>query len=230
MSSSGAAVTSWPPIIAARWTLSPALALWFKVSTSIHERSIIKEQKVAKTERRTTMMKICSILYAVVIFSLITGFFTAQGSALMIEMSIEELTYEADAILTGRVKDMESRWNEEKTLIYTYVTVSVTEYIEMIPEIEELKEVIVKVRGGEVGDIGVKVSDTPEFMRGEEVFLFLRRDRIEKLPIFRVAGLFQGKYTIEEGKVKNKLLEWEIPLNIFIGQIEEIMKKAEGRQ
>ncbi|TET48271.1 hypothetical protein E3J59_00855 [Candidatus Aerophobetes bacterium] len=92
---------------------------------------------------------------------------------------------------------------------------------------KEVKEITVKVPGGEVGGIGLKVSDTPEFRKGEEVFLFLR---IEKLPIFKVAGLFQGKYTIEGGKAKNKVMEQEIPWDIFIDQIEEIMKKAEGNQ
>jgi len=164
---------------------------------------------------------------SVIIFSLITGFFTIQGSTLVVKKTVEELTYEADFILIGKVKDMESRWNKEKTLIYTYVTVSVTKYIKRILEMEEPKEITVKIPGGEVGDIALKVSDTPEFMEGEEVFLFLR---LEELPIFRVAGLFQGKYTIEEGRVKNKVLEREIPLDSFINQIEKVMKKAKGSE
>ena len=171
------------------------------------------------------MKKICFILSSVAIFSLAAGFFPTQGAALVVKKSIEELTHEADSILVGEVKSMESRWNKERTLIYTYITISVRKYTKALPNIKEVKEITVKVPGGEVGDIGLKVSDTPEFREGEEVFLFLR---IEKLPIFRVAGLFQGKYTIEEGKVKNKVLEREIPLNSFIGQIEEIMKKAKG--
>lgn len=169
---------------------------------------------------------LCSVC-SVVIFSLIIGFFATQVSALVIKKSIQELTYEADFILIGKVKDMESRWNKEKTLIYTYVTVSVTKYIKKILEIGEPKEITVKVLGGEVDDIALKVSDTPEFMEGEEVFLFLR---IEELPIFKVAGLFQGKYTIEDGKVKNKVLEQEMSLDSFIGQIEKIMKKAKGSE
>ena len=173
------------------------------------------------------MKKICFILCGVVIFFLTTGFFVTQGSALVIKKSVEELTHEADSVLIGKVKDIESQWNKEKTLIYTYVTVSVTEYVKSILEIGEPKEITVKVPGGEVGDIALKVSDTPEFREGEEVFLFLR---IEKLPIFRVAGLFQGKYTIREGKVINKILEWEIPLESFIGQIQEIMKKVKGSE
>ena len=173
------------------------------------------------------MKKIYFILWGVVIFSLATGFLTTQGSTLMIEKSIEELTYEADFILTGKVQDMESRWNEEKTLIYTYVSVSVTKYIKRILEMEEPKEITVKIPGGQVGDIALKVSDTPEFIKGEEVFLFLR---LKELPIFRVAGLFQGKYTIENGKAKNKILKQEIPLDNFIHEIEQIMKRAKGSQ
>ncbi len=173
------------------------------------------------------MKKICFILSSVIIFSLGTGFFTNQADALMVRKSIEELTYEADSILIGEVKRIESRWNKDRTLIYTYITISVRKYTKALPSMKEVKEITVKVPGGEVGGIGLKVSDTPEFRKGEEVFLFLR---IEKLPIFKVAGLFQGKYTIEGGKAKNKVMEQEIPWDIFIDQIEEIMKKAEGNQ
>ncbi len=173
------------------------------------------------------MKKIFFILSSMVIFSLAAGFFTNQADALVVKKSIEELTYEANVILAGEVKSMESRWNTERTLIYTYVTISVREYTKALPGMREVKEITVKVPGGEVGDIGLKVSDTPEFREGEEVFLFLR---VEELPIFRVAGLFQGKYTIEGGKAKNKVIEQEIPWDIFIDQIEEIMKKAEGNQ
>ncbi len=167
------------------------------------------------------MKKICFILSSVVIFSLGIGFFTNQADALMVRKSIEELTYEADSILIGKVKSMESRWNKDRTLIYTYIIISVREYTKALPNMKEVKEITIKVPGGEVGGIGLKVSDTPEFRKGEEVFLFLR---IEKLPIFKVAGLFQGKYTIEDGKVKNKVLEQEILLDSLISQIREIMQ------
>ncbi|KKK86190.1 hypothetical protein LCGC14_2765700, partial [marine sediment metagenome] len=90
-----------------------------------------------------------------------------------------------------------------------------------------VQEIIVKVRGGEVGDIGLKVSDTPQFREGEEVFLFLR---MEKLPLFSVVGLFQGKYTIEEGRVKNRIMGLEVPLDSFISQIKGILEKTKGSQ
>jgi len=173
------------------------------------------------------MMKIYSILHSVLVFLLLTGFLASQTSALMVRKSIEELTSEADSILIGKVKKIESQWNEEKTLIYTYVTISVKQHTKTLSGVGEVQEIIVKVRGGEVGGIGLKVSDTPQFREGEEVFLFLR---MEKLPLFSVAGLFQGKYTIEEGRVKNRILGLEVPLDSFISQIKGILEKTKGSQ
>ena len=171
------------------------------------------------------MIKIYSILHSVLIFLLLTGFLAPQASALMVRKSIEELTSQADSILIGKVKEMESRWNEERTLIYTYVTISVSQYTKTLSGVGEVQEIMVKVPGGEVGDIGLKVSDTPQFREGEEVFLFLRR---EKLPLFSVTGLFQGKYTIEENRVKNRILGLDVLLDSFISQIEGILEKAKG--
>ena len=173
------------------------------------------------------MMKIYSILHSVLIFLLLTGFLAPQASALMVRKSIEELTSQADSILIGKVKKIESQWNEEKTLIYTYVTISVKQHTKTLSGVGEVQEIIVKVPGGEVGNIGLKVSDTPQFREGEEVFLFLRR---EKLPLFSVTGLFQGKYTIEENRVKNRILGLEVPLDSFISQIKGILEKAKRSQ
>ena len=173
------------------------------------------------------MMKIYSILHSVLIFLLLTGFLAPQASALMVRKSIKELTSQADSILIGKVKEMESRWNEERTLIYTYVTISVSQYTKTLSGVGEVQEIMVKVPGGEVGDIGLKVSDTPQFREGEEVFLFLK---MEKLPFFSVAGLFQGKYTIEENRVKNRILGLDVLLDSFISQIEGILEKAKRSQ
>lgn len=173
------------------------------------------------------MIRIYSVLHSAIIFLLLTGLFTPQTSALMVEKSVEELTFEADSILIGKVEKIESRWNEERTLIYTYVTISVKQYAKAISSQEQVKEIIVKVRGGEVGDIGLKVSDTPEFRVGEEVFLFLR---MEDMPLFSVTGLFQGKYTIEDGVARNRMQGVEIPLDSFISQIRGNLEKVKGSE
>ena len=173
------------------------------------------------------MIKIYSILNSVLIFLLLTEFSAPQASALMVRKSIEELTSEADSILIGKVKKIESQWNEEGTLIYTYVTIFVGQYVKALSGQGQIEEIMVKVRGGEVGDIGLKVSDTPQFRQGEEVFLFLR---MEKLPLFSVTGLFQGKYTIEDGRARNNILGVEIPLDSLISQIKESLERAKGSE
>ncbi len=173
------------------------------------------------------MIRIYSVLHSAIIFLLLTVLFTPQISALMLRKSIEELTSQADSILIGKVEKIESRWNEEKTLIYTYVTISVSQYTKALSSANQFEEIIVKVRGGEVGDIGLRVSDTPEFRVGEEVFLFLKR---EEVSTFLVAGLFQGKYTIEDGIARNRILGVEIPLDSFISQIKNSMERAAGSE
>ncbi len=173
------------------------------------------------------MIKVYSILRSLPILVLLTGLFVSQAHALMVRKSIEELTFEADSILIGKVKKIESRWNEERTLIHTYVTISVSQHLKALSGQGKIEEIIVKVRGGEVGDIGLRVSDTPQFREGEEVFLFLRT---EKPPLFSVAGLFQGKYTIEDGRARNRILGIESPLDSFINQIKGNLEETKGSQ
>ena len=178
------------------------------------------------------MKKVSLSILGAVLVGMVFLFGTAilpgfKAVALVVEKDVEQLTREADLILTGKVKSIESRWNEERTLIYTYVTISVKQYAKAISSQEQVREIVVRVRGGEVGDIGLRVSDTPQFREGEEVFLFLRS---EEVPLFSVAGLFQGKYTIEEGRVKNRILGLEVPLDSFISQIKGILEKVKRSQ
>lgn len=179
------------------------------------------------------MTKIYSILNNVLIFLLLTGFFASQASALVVEKDVEQLTQEADLILTGKVKSMRSDWNEERSLIYTYVTISVSGYIKnnLTPEESEEnreQEIVVRILGGEVDGLRLMVSDTPEFEEGEEVFLFLR-SRMDGTTFLKVAGLFQGKYTVENGTAKNKVLELEIPVEQFVSHVREVVNEQRSR-
>ncbi len=118
---------------------------------------------------------------------------------------------------------MESEWNEDRTLIYTYVTILVGDYVKGDSNIAQSKEIIVEIRGGEVGDMGLRVSDTPQFRQGEDVFLFLRQERPT---IFKVVGRFQGKYTVQGERAINIALGREIALENFTREIRKIMKES----
>lgn len=185
-----------------------------------------------------TMKKISfAILGAVLITAVVffvSGLFSgSRALALVVQKDVEQLTHEADLILIGKVKSMRSQWNSERTLIYTYVTVSISEYVKKRSQVhwwdESMeKEVVVRILGGEVDSLRLMVSGTPEFGEGEEVFLFLRR-RMDGEPFLKVAGLFQGKYTVENGTAKNKVLGLEIPIEQFTSHVREMVNEQGSR-
>jgi len=82
------------------------------------------------------------------------------------------LTEKASHIIIGDVKAIESRWNEDETLIYTYITISI---LDCLKESIENQEITIKKLGGEIGEIGLFVSNVPSLIEGEKVKLFLKR-------------------------------------------------------
>ncbi|MGB9599336.1 MAG: hypothetical protein ACPL7I_02190 [Myxococcota bacterium] len=113
----------------------------------------------------------------------------------LVYMEPEDLVNKSEVIIRGTVRDVEARYNEERTKIFTYTMIDVKETIKgKTPPI-----VTVRTFGGRVGDINMKVPGMPEFKKGEEVFLFLKKNE----DFYHVSGMIQGKYTIikdESGK------------------------------
>ena len=80
-----------------------------------------------------------------------------------------------------------------------------------------------------MGDLRLTVSDTTEFKEGEEVFLFLRKGNDLKASL-NVVGLSQGKYTVEDGMIKNKVLGLQISLEEFTSHIMAMVNEEENNQ
>ncbi len=177
---------------------------------------------------------------------------TVPCFSLMLKLSLEELTSNADLIAAGKVVEKECMWGERGKWIYTYVTLAVDEYIKGEGE----EQVIVKHLGGEVGKRGLIVGNMPSFGKDEEVLIFLRKseDRLTTSDVggrtgtvYEVSGLAQGKYQIltdENGKkiVRNnfsnlfiqdadgmKIIHEEVlsgkALSEFILEIEEALEE-----
>jgi hypothetical protein len=140
---------------------------------------------------------------------------TVPAFPLMLRLSLQELTGNAEIIAAGKVVERECRWGERGKWIYSYVTVSVDEYIKGSGD----EQVVVRHLGGEVGEKGLIVGNMPRFSEGEEVLVFLRgaKQSLQLQPgreqeagdnltaldmqegnggIYRVSGLAQGKYEI----------------------------------
>ena len=106
---------------------------------------------------------------------------------------IKELTRNADIILTGKVSQKTSSWNENKTRIFTRTKLQVGEFLK-----GSKKGVSVEVvyPGGEVGDVGEIYSHMPKFDKNEEVLVFLKKD--VKKNAYRVLNGEKGKISVSE--------------------------------
>lgn len=113
----------------------------------------------------------------------------------LVYLETEDLVKRSEAIIRGKVRDIESRYNEERTKIFTYTIVEVSETIKgNVPPV-----ITIETYGGRVGDINMKVPGMPEFTKGEEVLLFLKKSE----NLWHITGMIQGKFRIErdeEGK------------------------------
>ena len=132
--------------------------------------------------------KVC-LIFTCALFILMVLQGSENAYALLVKMSLEELSSKADSIIVGQVTDMRSQWEDRN--IFTYVTLSVEQYIKGAGD----SQVTIKTLGGTVGNLGQRVSDTPSFHIDERAVLFLRDE------FFRVVGWRQGKFSIIDGEV-----------------------------
>jgi len=102
----------------------------------------------------------------------------------------------SEKILRGRVVDLKSEWNQEKTLIYTLVKIRVDEYIKG----RGLNAVVLKVPGGTVEGQTHAVSDTPQFSPGNDYVVFLESSG-------QVTGGPDGVYLLD-GEDGDRFLRW----------------------
>lgn len=139
-----------------------------------------------------------------------------QGSAfaLVEELTLDELTAEADSIIVGEVTDITS-YQEGEGNIYTLVTLSVEHTIKG----ESEGEVAIKLPGGEVDGIGLWVADAPIFQLGERTIVFLE----EVDSAFEVCGWHQGKFTVQD----DRIVETNQSLTSFMADISQAME-AQG--
>ena len=126
------------------------------------------------------------LIYMLMIFSVLLTISIAKNET----SRLAKLSKGADIIVTGKVMEKKSSWNENKTRIYTRATLKVDEFIKGKGN---GNSVDILYPGGEVDDVGEIYTHMPTFEQDEEVLVFLKKD--DKQNNYRV---FQG----EEGKIK----------------------------
>ena len=109
---------------------------------------------------------------------------------------LKYLSEGADLILTGKVVQQNSSWNEDRSRIYTNATIQVEEYLK--GNTNE-GSIVVTYLGGEVGDVGELYTHMPKFEDDEEILVFLKRD--ERNSNYKVFYGEEGKLTLYRDKI-----------------------------
>ena len=151
----------------------------------------------------------------------------SQSSAIMEGMSTKYLTRAADVILEGEVIDVRADWSKDGKTIITQATILESNIIK--GKIIQ-KKIIVEYEGGEIGDIGLKVSDVAPLIKGEKVIMFLKVGKSKrKGSVLNIVGKGQGKYTIGSDSIARKrgfsitsgeqIIDNNIPVDVLIDKI-----------
>jgi hypothetical protein len=130
------------------------------------------------------------------IFIIIVAGGIKPAAALMEALSISALVKASSSIVRGEVVDTQAMWSESGDEIVTRATIRVQrDFKRLVSD----KLITVEYLGGEVGDIGMMVSDSPQMFVGEEIIIFLEQseEAIDQQR-FHIVGSAQGKYTLEE--------------------------------
>ena len=96
------------------------------------------------------------------------------GAGLLIAECADKsyITETADYIIEGIVEKVESKWNEERTSIFTYTDLKIVKYVKGAPFTEDKLQIVTP--GGIVGEIGLAVEDQPIFHEGKKVRIYFQ--------------------------------------------------------
>ncbi len=134
---------------------------------------------------------------------------------------LEYLSEGADLILTGKVTQQISEWNEDRTRIYTNATIQVEEYLK-----GNTNEgfIVVTYLGGEVGDVGELYTHMPKFEDDEEILVFLKRS--QSTSTYKVFNGEEGKISIVYDKnTGEQVTNSNVRINSLKEQIRNSIKK-----
>ena len=158
---------------------------------------------------QVTIMRLLCIL-------IIVGGFISTAFAQLTSSDVERMSKNADIIITGKVTQQSSSWNENKTRIYTQATIQVDEYLKGNGNGSSL---VVLYPGGEVGDVGEMYSHMPKFQDNEEVLVFLKKD--EKSANYKVFNGENGKISvISDPQTGEKVTSSNVRVNTLKAQIK----------
>jgi len=134
-------------------------------------------------------------------------------------VTVDELAKRADVVVLGKVLALKSEWNNDKSRIFTRVTIGVDEVLKGDGSDRFLT---ITTPGGELDGVGELYSHTVRFANDEKVVVFAEKDKRGNL---RVAGGERGKYTIKQSELtKNQMVADDVTLEAFTSRIRSAVK------
>ncbi len=109
----------------------------------------------------------------------------------VMKMDLEQLVKRADLIVQGQVQSIASQWDEQRHLVFTYISIRVDDPLKG----ERRQSVLIRQVGGIAGTIQMSVAGLPRFKSGETAIVFLKR---QDDSTFQVVGMNQGLYEVVE--------------------------------
>lgn len=119
---------------------------------------------------------------------------TPAGATTLIRAGVEELVGSNEAIVVGRVVDVQSYWNEEGSFILSDVRIQVLDTLKGVSNDPELT---ITLMGGTVGELTTLILAGPEMAVGSDYLLFLNREDLPGVDGVRtIRDLAQGIFDV----------------------------------
>ena len=115
------------------------------------------------------------------------------------KLSFDRLIDEADFIVKGRVEEIKTRQAPDRRSVTTVIIVAVTSQFKGV----KASSVTIEQPGGSMGDVAQGVPGLPEFSSGENVIVFLKRQRSGACT---VVGGRQGKFSAKTQPGSNQAI------------------------
>lgn len=161
-------------------------------------------------------MKLKYLIMLIVILTFVGYQFNTFGQT---ASELKYLSEGADLILTGKVVQQNSSWNEDRSRIYTNATIQVEEYLKGN---NNEGSIVVTYLGGEVGEVGELYTHMPKFEDDEEILVFLKRD--QGTSSYKVYNGEEGKLSIVYDKTTGKKVTTSnVQINSLKAQIKSFI-------
>ena len=135
----------------------------------------------------------CMLVMALVLLLAIPA-----GATTLIRSGLETLAAENATIVQGKVLEIHSYWNADRSFIFTDVRFQPTR---VLKGDRSQREVVFTLMGGTVGETTMLIVASPDLLPGREYVLFLNR---EELPAaaerVTVRDLAQGAFDVVQGR------------------------------